>query len=88
MILVYVDDIIYAAPTKEEIASFYSKLQERFKSKNLGGISKVLRIQTTRNRKTKTIYLDQEQYLERVLKRYRITAEKHKAKKIPLANYS
>jgi Reverse transcriptase (RNA-dependent DNA polymerase)/gag-polypeptide of LTR copia-type len=88
MILVYVDDIICAAPTKEEIAGFYSKLQERFKSKNLGGISKVLGIRTTRNRKTKTIYLDQEQYLERVLKRYGITAEKHKAKKIPLADYS
>ena len=88
MILVYVDDIICAAPTKKEVAWFGSKLSERFNTKNLGGISKVLGIRVTRDRKNKTIYLDQEQYLESVLNRFGITTEKHKAKEIPLADYS
>jgi len=88
IILVYVDDILFAAPSTTEVAWFDSKLSQRFKTKNLGGISKVLGIRITRDRKNKTIYLDQEQYLDSVLNRFGIPAGKHKSKKIPLSDYS
>lgn len=41
----------------------------------------------TRDRKSKTIYLDQEQYLLSVLSKYGITSEKHKPKRIPATDY-
>jgi hypothetical protein len=88
MLLVYVDDILAAAPTSKEVSWFGKTLHKRFNSKDLGGVSKVLGIRITRDRRNKAIYLDQEQYLDSVLKRFGITQGKHKKKCIPLADYS
>jgi hypothetical protein len=88
IVLVYIDDILYTTPTKKEVTWFDSRLSERFKSKNLEGVSKILRIRITRDRKNRAIYLDQEQYLDSVLNRFGITTKTHKAKGIPLADHS
>ena len=66
---------------------FFTALDGRFNAKNLGEISKVLGVRVIRDRKSKTIYLDQEQYLITTLDKYGITKEKHKTKKIPVADY-
>ena len=58
MLLVYVDDILAAAPTSKEVSWFDKILYKRFNSKDLGGVSKVLGIRITRNKKNKAIYLD------------------------------
>jgi len=47
----------------------------------------VLGVRITRDRENRTVYLDQEQYLNTTLDKYGITKEKHKAKKIPAADY-
>jgi hypothetical protein len=60
---------------------------QRFNAKNLGEIEKIHGAGVTQDRKNRALYLDQEQYLTTVLDRFGITAEKHKSKKIPTANY-
>lgn len=66
---------------------FYNTLSGRFNAKNLGEICKILGVRVTRDRKNRTIYLDQEQYISGVLDRFGITKEKHKPKAVPVADY-
>jgi len=86
-LLVYVDDIAAATEDQAQIDWFRDKLFRRFNAKNLGEISKLLGVRITRDRKARTIYLDQEQYLEKVLSNYGIPTAKHKSKSIPAADY-
>jgi hypothetical protein len=60
MLLVYVNDILAAAPISREVSWFGKTLHKRFNSKDLGGVSKVLGIRITRNKRNKAIYLNQE----------------------------
>ena len=87
-LLVYVDDIAAAAENQAQIDWFSDMLHHRFKAKNLKEISKLLGMRITRDRKARTIYLDQEQYLDRVLTDFGIPTAKHKSKSIPAADYS
>jgi hypothetical protein len=87
MLLVYVDDIAAAAKSKLQLQHFFETLSARFTAKNLGEIEKILGARITRDRKNRTLYIDQEQYLTTMLDRFGITAEKHKARKIPTAEY-
>jgi hypothetical protein len=73
ILLIYVDYILVAAPISKEVSWFSKTLYKRFNSKDLGGVLKVLGIRITYNRKNKAIYLNQEQYLDLVLKRFGIT---------------
>ena len=84
----YVDDIPAAARQQEQLDWFYKILSTRFNAKNLGEISKILGVRVTRDRKNKTIYLDQEQYLSSVLDKFGISKGTYKAKKIPTADYT
>ncbi|KAI0992615.1 hypothetical protein K3495_g15570, partial [Podosphaera aphanis] len=86
-LLVYVDDIAVAAKQICELNWFFEKLSKRFNAKNLGEIEKILGVRITRNRKDRSIYLDQEQYLSSALDQFGITHAKHTSKKIPAADY-
>lgn len=86
-LLVYVDDIVASAKTTGEIDWFSDKLHSRFKTKPLGEIGKILGARVTRERKNRTLYIDQEQYLNSVLDKFGITKEKAKGKKVPAADY-
>ncbi|KAI0993191.1 hypothetical protein K3495_g14993, partial [Podosphaera aphanis] len=85
--LVYVDDIAAAANDKGNLDWFFKALSQRFNAKNLGEIEKILGVRITRDRKNRTIYLDQEQYLSAALDQFGITQAKHTSKKIPAADY-
>jgi hypothetical protein len=87
-LLVYVDDIAVASKDQAGIDWFLNILSERFNTKNLGEISKILGVRITRDRSNRTIYLDQEQYLNDVLTKYGFPHGKHKGKSIPVADYS
>lgn len=87
-LLVYVDDIVAAAKQQSQINWFHEKLSDRFNTKNLGEIQKILGVRVTRDRKNRTIYLDQEQYLRTVLDKFGIKQKTHKDKKIPVADYT
>lgn len=86
-LLVYVDDIVAAAKKQGELNWFYAKLSERFSAKNLGEINKILGARVTRDRKSRTLEIDQEQYLESVLDKFGITQETHKPKAVPSVGY-
>jgi hypothetical protein len=58
ILLVYVDDILTAALIFKEVSWFNKTLHKRFNSKDLEGVSKVLGIRITRNKRNKAIYLD------------------------------
>jgi hypothetical protein len=58
MLLVYINDILIAALISREVSWFGKILYKRFNSKDLGGVSKVLGIRITCNRRNKAIYLD------------------------------
>jgi hypothetical protein len=87
-ILVYVDDVLAAAKEQSQTEWFWKKLSGRFNAKNLGEVHKVLGVRVTRDRKHRTIFLDQEQYLRAVLDKFGMSSKKHKDRKIPSADYT
>jgi Reverse transcriptase (RNA-dependent DNA polymerase)/gag-polypeptide of LTR copia-type len=86
-LLVYVDDILCATEKIKDSDWVYSKLSQRFTTKNLGEATKLLGIRITRNRKSREIYLDQEQYLEGVLRKFGIDAAKYRRRGTPMRDY-
>ncbi|TVY57553.1 Copia protein [Lachnellula suecica] len=62
-LLVYVDDLAASAKTRSELDWFFLMMKRRFLTKDLGEIFKILGIRVTRNRVTREIFLDQEEYL-------------------------
>ena len=87
-LLVYVDDILAAAEKMTKIDWFYEVLSSRFNAKNLGEVNMILGARVTRDRKNKTIYLDQENYLNATLNLFGIPKGKYKAKDTPAADYT
>ncbi|KAI0992126.1 hypothetical protein K3495_g16060, partial [Podosphaera aphanis] len=69
VLLVYVDDVAAASKHNSDLHWFYNQLKERFNTKDLGEISKILGMRVTRKRETRELFLDQEQYLEKALLR-------------------
>jgi hypothetical protein len=87
IILVYVDDLVLAAKERSTIDSFKTEFAKTFKIKDLGEIQKILGIRVIRDRKARTITLDQSQYLNGVLNDNSITTAKHKASTTPMNGY-
>ncbi|KAI1002676.1 hypothetical protein K3495_g5523 [Podosphaera aphanis] len=71
----------------KQIDWFYKNLSLRLNAKNLGEISKLLGVRITRDRQNRTFYLDQEQYLDKMLTSLGFPNGKYTAKKIPAADY-
>ncbi|KAE8222892.1 hypothetical protein CF319_g3985 [Tilletia indica] len=70
MLLVYVDDILIAAPKGGGVEAAKSDLLGLFKGTDLGPAHYCLGIRIQRNREQKTISLDQERYVEEILARF------------------
>ncbi|TVY52954.1 Retrovirus-related Pol polyprotein from transposon TNT 1-94, partial [Lachnellula suecica] len=75
ILLVYVDDLAASAKTRSELDWFFLMIKRRFPTKDLGEISKILGIRITRNRVTREIFLDQEEYLQKVLVRMNLPSK-------------
>lgn len=67
---IYVDDLVIAAKKLKDIKEFKRDFAGRFSIKDLGEIKKILGIRITRDRKRRTIYLDQTAYLMQMLRQY------------------
>ena len=65
----------------------YSELLKRFTIKNLGPVTKLLGIRITRDRRTRELWLDQEQYLVQVLKKFGMETAKYKKRGTPMRDY-
>jgi hypothetical protein len=87
-LLVYVDDIVASAVKKKSIDRFYDQLTSRFTAKNLEEIEKVPGVRVIRDRKKRSITLDQEQYLDTMLTKFGVPNAKYKEKKTPIVDYN
>ncbi len=67
ILLAYVDDFFVGHNSKELLARLKQHLSARFKIKDLGALDWALGMRITRDRSTRTITLDQEQYLRDML---------------------
>lgn len=66
-IAVYVDDLLLVGQDKEEISKVKKALNERFKMTDLGPCQYYLGIRIRRDRRNRTIYLDQQGYINKIL---------------------
>ncbi|KAI0995269.1 hypothetical protein K3495_g12913 [Podosphaera aphanis] len=85
--LVYVDDIAVAGKCISSLKWFSETLSSRFNTKNLGEIQKILGMRITRNRHESTIFIDQEHYLDKILRKFGFPKPTHKVQKIPIEGY-
>jgi hypothetical protein len=86
-LLVYVDDLAAAAHDVAELHWFFNNLDNRFNAKDLGEMDKILGVRITRDRKKRTIQLDQEQYLDKVLTKFGIPNARAKEVSTPIDSY-
>ncbi|KAI0996666.1 hypothetical protein K3495_g11517 [Podosphaera aphanis] len=86
-LLVYVDDIVASARGKKNLDWFYNLLSTRFSAKNLGEIKKILGARVKLDGKNRTIFVDQEQYIQGVLQKSGFCKGTHKPKIISITGY-
>jgi hypothetical protein len=72
LLSLYVDDILLASNSPDMMKETKFCLGFKFEMKNMGPANYVLGIRISRDRDSKLIYLDQENYLEKVLKRFKM----------------
>ena len=66
----YVDDILLARNDIEMLNKIKSELSKKFEMKDIGEASYVLGVQILRDRKSRTLSINQEKYLRSVLKKF------------------
>jgi hypothetical protein len=72
LLLFYVDDILLASNSPDMMKETKFCLGSKFEMKDMGPANYVLGIRISRDRDSKLIYLDQENYLEKILKRFKM----------------
>ena len=70
MIALYVDDLLIAGKNPDVIKRFKKAIQERFKMKDLGELRWMLGMEVIRNRRKRTIEINQTAYMQSVLERF------------------
>ena len=66
----YVDDMLVATKSKQEIVKLKSLLSSEFDMKDLGAAKKILGIEIHRDRRAGKLWLSQKGYLKKVLERF------------------
>lgn len=70
IVMIWVDDVLIAYNQKNEEEKLRAALESRFKMKYLGDASVMVGINITRDRKHRTISIDQQRYIEAILNRF------------------
>lgn len=70
ILLLYVDDMLIAGPNKDRIQELKAQLAREFEMKDLGPANKILGMQIHRDRNNRKIWLSQENYLNKILRRF------------------
>ena len=76
IIAVYVDDLIIAAKTEGEMHQLKQLLQSQFKMKDMGELHYCLGITIRQDKTRKSVQLQQKQYIQKVLERFRFQDSK------------
>ena len=87
ILIVYVDDIPLASKSLKQVEWFKTEFAKQFKIKDLGEIQKILGVRVTRDRKNRTIKLDQTRYIQEVLEKIGMATERSRPTKSPMENY-
>nr|ABA97637.1 retrotransposon protein, putative, Ty1-copia subclass [Oryza sativa Japonica Group] len=66
-LLLYVDDILIAAKSKEQITTLKKQLSSEFDMKDLGAAKKILGMEITRDKNSGLLFLSQQSYIKKVL---------------------
>ena len=85
ILLLYVDDMLVAGSSIEEINELKKQLSKRFEMKDLGAAKQILGMRIIRDRSNDTLKLSQEEYVKKVLKRFNM--DKAKPVSTPLASH-
>lgn len=83
-LLLYVDDMLIVGKDVTKISQLKKELSNYFDMKDLGPAQQILGMQIVRERKNQRLWLSQEKYVERVIKRFNM--DKAKPVSIPLGN--
>ena len=86
-LLVYVDDVCVVVKSLEHINWFKNEFKKMFKVKNLKKMKKILDIKIIRDRKRRTIRLNQTHYLSEMLNELHMNIDKHERTKISMNDY-
>ena len=70
ILLLYVDDMLVAGPSLEEITKLKQQLASEFAMKDLGEAKQMLGMRISRDRGQRTLKLSQTEYVEKVLQRF------------------
>ena len=76
IVAVYVDDLIVIAKTPEKIKKIKESLAARFKMKDLGKLHYCLGISIQHDEERGSLWMDQRQYIQSLLKRYGLSQAK------------
>lgn len=76
-LLLYVDDMLMASKSKEQISEVKQLLKTAFETKDLGPAKRILGMNIMRNRSKGYLFLSQRSYLEKVLQRFNMHKSKH-----------
>ena len=85
ILILYVDDMILAGSSMDEMATLQSKLNDAFDMKDLGHANHILGMRITRDRQKRLLYFSQSEYVDKVLRR--LNMEGGKTVSVPLASY-
>lgn len=72
LIGLYIDDILILSKDPSDIDRIVKGVQKRWKIKDLGEVNVILGIRVMRDRKNRRIFLDQEGYIDEVIKCFRL----------------
>jgi len=85
ILLLYVDDMLVAGSNTQEINVLKRKLANSFAMKDLGAAKQILGMRITRDRKNSKLTLSQNEYIQKVLKRFNM--QNAKPVSTPFANH-
>ena len=71
ILILYVDDMLLARSSMDEMATLQSKLNDAFDMKDLGHANHILGIRIMRDRIKRLLYLSQSKYIDKVLKHWK-----------------
>ncbi|KAF5120298.1 Retrovirus-related Pol polyprotein from transposon RE1 [Metarhizium anisopliae] len=69
-ILLYVDDMIIAAPTKQMVKDTAESIALRFKIKEIGEVTEFLGLEIKRDRPQRRIWISQEKFIDRIIQKF------------------
>ena len=73
IVALYVDDLLIFSSNQNQIRDFKIYLTTHFRVRDIGAVGSILSLNITRDRKLKRISVDQEHYINELIKRYNVS---------------